>query len=151
MIKKSIILLTVAVGFLSCGSERLASEKESTSGTLAEETAGAAIVESIEGQQAKGLLEERKGLIILDVRTQKEYDAGHVKDALHIDFYSPKFSQHLLALDPDKTYMVYCAVGGRSKKAVDMMAEMGFKQLYEVSEGYAGLKDAGVPVVANQK
>ena len=136
-------LLALAIGLGACQSET----RSSDSGTAASTEIGeAAISRSVKSQEAKTLLEEQQGIIVLDVRTQKEYEAGHVKDALQIDFYSPDFAKHLQALDPAKPYMVYCAVGGRSGKAVKLMEEMGFKQLYNVSEGYGDLKKAGVPV-----
>lgn len=146
MIKELLILIVMTVGFTSCNSESTSSEitsAEVVGNSKIEETVK---VRSIKGQEAKGLIETRKDLIVLDVRTQEEYDAGHVKKALHIDFYSPAFSKHLQALDTDKPYLVYCAVGGRSSKAVGMMEEMGFKQLYEASEGFKALESAGVPV-----
>src|SRR5690554_6022656 len=145
MINKLLLLILLLVGISSCGSGTKSSDGDK--GATEAKSEKAPRVQFIESQEARALMEQRDGIILLDVRTQKEYDAGHVKDALHVDFHSPKFSQHLLALDPDKTYIVYCAVGGRSKKAVDIMEEMGFKQLYEVSEGYSGLKKAGIPVV----
>jgi rhodanese-related sulfurtransferase len=49
-------------------------------------------------------------------------------------------------LDPEKSYLVYCAVGGRSSKAAVLMQKMGFKKVFGVSEGYSELKKAGVPV-----
>lgn len=148
MMKKLYFLLALAGVLTSCSSESTSSENTSSgNGTQVEmEEISSGYVQSIDSEEAKILIEDQKNLIILDVRTQKEYDEGHVKDALHIDFYSPDFSQHLLALDPNKSYMVYCAVGGRSSKAVDMMEKLGFKQLYGVSEGFPALKNAGVPV-----
>jgi len=146
MIKAFLYLILMVGGISSCSSEKHSSDTGATDSavTVTADTAG---IHFISGKEASALLDHRQGIVLLDVRTQKEYDAGHAKDALHIDFHSPQFSQHLQALDPGKSYVVYCAVGGRSKKAVAIMEEMGFKQLYEVSEGYSGLKNAGVPVV----
>jgi phage shock protein E len=51
----------------------------------------------------------------------------------------------LAALDKTKPYLVYCAAGGRSSKAASLMQQMGFQYIYNVSEGFPALKDAGIP------
>jgi phage shock protein E len=102
--------------------------------------------QAIGSQEAKALLANQEDIIILDVRTPAEYGAGHLKNAQHIDFYAPDFSQRLQTLDPPKTYLVYCAVGGRSREAAQMMQQLGFKQMYDASEGFSFLKNSGVPV-----
>src|SRR2546423_15394651 len=54
--------------------------------------------------------------IVLDVRTQKEYDAGHIPGATLIDFNSPDLDKTDIALAKDKTHLVHCAGGGGSAK-----------------------------------
>ena len=75
-------------------------------------------------------------LVVLDVRTQEEYDRGHLARVEHIDFYHKDFKHRLGGLDRDKTYLVYCKVGGRSGKAVGMMKELGFRVAYNMAGGW---------------
>jgi rhodanese-related sulfurtransferase len=80
-------------------------------------------------------------VIPIDVRTKSEIEAGMIKNALHIDISSPDFRSQIDKLDRNKSYLVYCHAGSRSKKAVEIMKEMGFKSLHNLSEGYRAWND----------
>jgi rhodanese-related sulfurtransferase len=81
--------------------------------------------------------------VVLDVRTQKEYDAGHMPGAVLIDFNSPDFATKVAALDKSKTYLVHCAAGGRSAKASAKMMALNFKSVYNLEGGYRAWEKAG--------
>ena len=90
---------------------------------------------SIDSKEAYGLIKKADANIaILDVRTAKEFADGHVAGAVNID-----------ELDRSKTYIVYCRSGRRSSKAVGIMAAKGFKNLYNVSDGFVGWSKNGLP------
>ena len=72
---------------------------------------------------------------ILDIRTPAEFAAGHLDGAQNIDFYSTTFQQELQKLDRDKTYVVYCRSGSRSKHAIQMMENLGFTSIVELDNG----------------
>lgn len=73
--------------------------------------------------------------IILDVRTADEYQSGHIQDAILMDYYKNDFKQQLSKLDKNKPVFVYCASGGRSGSASDILSDMGFKQVYDLKGG----------------
>ena len=75
-------------------------------------------------------------VVILDVRTPQEIAQGKIEDALEINVLEPNFAEKIKDLDPGKTYLVYCKVGGRSSRACDIMAKAGFKSLYNLDGGY---------------
>ena len=81
--------------------------------------------------------------VVLDVRTKKEYDAGHMPGAVLIDFNSPDFDKKIATLDKDKTYLVHCAAGGRSAKAAGKMSTLNFKSVYNLEGGYRAWEKAG--------
>jgi phage shock protein E len=81
--------------------------------------------------------------VVLDVRTQKEYDAGHMPGAVLIDWNSPDFEKKVAALDKEKTYLVHCAAGGRSAKASAKLSGMNFKNVYNLEGGYRAWEKAG--------
>ena len=81
--------------------------------------------------------------VVLDVRTQKEYDAGHIPGAVLIDFNSPDFDKKIAGLDKSKTYLVHCAAGGRSAKASARMTSLNFKSVYNLEGGYRAWEKAG--------
>jgi len=75
--------------------------------------------------------------VLLDVRTPGETARGVIEGALEIDYRSPDFATQLQELDPTKTYLVYCASGGRSGRACKMMDELGFGKAYNLEGGYS--------------
>ncbi|NUO00955.1 MAG: rhodanese-like domain-containing protein [Saprospiraceae bacterium] len=81
-------------------------------------------------------------VVILDVRTPQETSRGKIQGAVELDYNSPDFAAKLQQLDKSKTYLVYCAVGGRSAGACNIMSAKGFKQLYNLKSGYSGWKNA---------
>jgi phage shock protein E len=81
--------------------------------------------------------------VVLDVRTQKEYDAGHIPGAVLIDWNSPDFEKKVAALDKEKTYLVHCAAGGRSAKASGKLGTLGFKNVFNLEGGYRAWEKAG--------
>ncbi|WP_396668475.1 rhodanese-like domain-containing protein [Microbacterium sp. R86528] len=67
--------------------------------------------------------------IILDVRTQEEYDAGHLEGAQLLDFNGGEVAAAIPTLDPDAEYLVYCRTGNRAGQAIALMEEAGFSDL----------------------
>ncbi len=64
--------------------------------------------------------------VILDVRTQDEWNEKHLEGATLIDFKQADFKDKISKLDKTKNYEVYCRSGNRSGSAVKIMKEMGF-------------------------
>lgn len=85
--------------------------------------------------------------IYLDVRTPQEWNKGHIAKAMHIDIFSDDFEAQLKKLDKNKTYFVYCAVGGRSSEATTLMAKLGFKHIYNMQGGFKAWEREGLPSV----
>ena len=90
-------------------------------------------------------IDETSGIII-DVRTQEEYDAGHLQRAdFHFDLRNGDFEDQLVFLDKNKTYYLYCRTGNRSGKAVTIMKQNGFKNVYNIG-GIDDLREAGFQI-----
>ena len=86
-------------------------------------------------------------LVILDVRTQAEYDSGHIENAANLDYYSPTFTQDINNLDKTRVYIIYCRSGGRPANALNIMKNLGFREAYNMLGGINGWIDAGFPVI----
>lgn len=84
---------------------------------------------------------------IIDVRTQAEFQSGHLADAQLIDFYDKGFVEKLDKLDKEKTYLLYCRTGNRSGKALRFMKKLGFKAAYNMQGGMRAWSKADYPVV----
>jgi len=88
-----------------------------------------------------------KDKIVLDVRTNDEYNQGHLENAVMIDYYQPDFKQRLTKLDKAKPVFVYCAAGVRSEGAAQALVDLGFKQVYDLQGGMNAWKKAKMPIV----
>jgi rhodanese-related sulfurtransferase len=80
---------------------------------------------------------------VIDVRTPEEYKAGHINDALNINFYGADFKAQMARLDKSKPLAVYCGVGGRSAKAAAIVSELGFKTIYDLQGGMSAWRSKG--------
>ena len=78
--------------------------------------------------------------VILDVRTPEEYNAGHLKGAINLNYYDADFQKKLAAMDKRKKVVVYCAVGGRSGQALTQMDALGFIYVLNMKGGYNAWK-----------
>lgn len=78
--------------------------------------------------------------VLLDVRTPGETAGGIIDGAIEMDYRAPDFAEQVKSLDPNKTYLVYCASGGRSGKTCGMLNEAGFDKVYNLKGGYSAWK-----------
>mgnify|MGYP000184180968 CR=1 FL=1 len=78
--------------------------------------------------------------VVLDVRTPMEFQEGHLKNAVLLDFYSPTIQADIDALDKTKEYLVYCKSGGRSANACSYMAQSGFVKVTNMDGGILAWK-----------
>ena len=80
--------------------------------------------------------EANENAVILDVRTEAEYNDGIILNAINIDIHKgQEFITELEALDKSKNYYVYCRSGARSAKACEIMNELGFETAYNLLGG----------------
>lgn len=108
--------------------------------------AQAQTVKRLDPQNFDSKLKESKEPILIDVRTPGEYGQGHLANALSIDIYSNDFKSRVGKLDKSKPVFVYCKAGSRSGSAVDMMSEMGFKEIYDLRGGIMAWQQAKKPI-----
>jgi len=83
-------------------------------------------------------LDEKKGMVLLDVRTNNEYAQGHIPGAVHIPL--SEIGEKVKKLKKDKDIVVFCASGNRSIWAIKRLMGMGFKNLYNLKGGYRAWK-----------
>ena len=76
-----------------------------------------------------------KNAVLVDVRTPEEYDAGHVEQAININWFDADFQEQVNELDKKKTIYVYCKKGGRSAKAAQMLDSLGY-EVVDLLGGY---------------
>ena len=76
--------------------------------------------------------------VILDVRTEDEFDGGHIPGALNIDIYKGQgFIYRVEELDKSKNYYVYCAADVRSANACKAKEQLGFENTFNLLGGFS--------------
>jgi len=106
------------------------------------------IIENVTPQEAFALIQSNQNnpdFVILDVRTPQEFAEERIENAINIDYYSETFRDELNQLDRNQTYLTYCRKGVRSGNALDIMAELNFREAYNMLDGINGWKAEGLP------
>jgi rhodanese-related sulfurtransferase len=120
------------------------------SGCAVKNSTDAQIFKDISVQEALELIEKNKtnpDFKILDVRTPEEFKAGHIENAVNLDFYSVSFKEELDKLDKENSYFIYCRTGNRSGQAMTIMESLSFKEVYNLSGGISDWITSGIPIV----
>lgn len=79
---------------------------------------------------------ELNSVILVDVRTIEEYEAGHLENARNINWYDQDFAEQFSKVSKDETIYVYCKKGGRSAKAQHLLDSLGYKKVVNLEGGY---------------
>ena len=86
---------------------------------------------TITAEEAKAIMDSETEYLILDVRTQAEYDEGHIPGAVLIPNTEIEARAEAELPDKDQMLLVYCRSGNRSKKAVDILVKLGYTNIRE--------------------
>lgn len=103
-------------------------------------------VKNVAVADAAKLIVERKDVVVLDLRTDDEFKAGHIAGAKNIDFLGSDFAKKVGEFDKSKTYLVHCASGGRSTRSLDVFKSQKFTSILHMNEGFKAWSAAGKPV-----
>jgi rhodanese-related sulfurtransferase len=107
----------------------------------------------IDAAKAHTIINTNRGnpeLIILDVRSPREYEEGHIEGARNIPVESASFRGEAGRLDKGKTYLVYCRSDNRSAEARQLLLEMGFTRVVNMTGGMLEWQRAGFKVVKEE-
>ena len=115
---KKLIFLLLAVMMLTACGELNKTDREAT-------------YMNITAEEAKGIMDREEGYIILDVRTQEEYDQGHIPGAIQISHEEIAEKAEDVLTDKDQLILVYCRSGRRSKIAAEILVDLGYTNIKE--------------------
>ena len=115
---KYILIMLVVLMLTACGTD------------ISERDEGDSYM-NITAQEAKEIMDTESDYVILDVRTQEEYDEGHIKDAILIPDYEIADRAESELNDKEQLILVYCRSGRRSKNAVKQLSDMGYTNVKE--------------------
>jgi rhodanese-related sulfurtransferase len=108
---------------------------------------GQSKVENVDAATFKKYIDGKKGVLI-DLRTDDELKSkGMIKGAMQIDFLAKDAEEKISKLDKKKTYLIYCAGGGRSGDCAELMEKQGFSHIVNLEKGIEGWKKSGFETV----
>ena len=115
--KKLVFLLLAVLLLTACGQD-----KENDQG---------AVYMNITAEEAKQIMDTEEGYVILDARTQEEYDQGHIPGAIVISHEEIAEKADEVLTDKNQLILVYCRSGRRSKIAAEALVELGYTNIKE--------------------
>ncbi|MBH80718.1 MAG: sulfurtransferase [Gammaproteobacteria bacterium] len=101
---------------------------------------------SVSAQQLVGLV-NREGAVVLDLRDQKEYEAGHIVDSVNIPYASLESRLSELEKYKDKPIVLACKMGQHAGSAGTALRKNGFANVSRLSGGIAEWRNQNLPVV----
>ena len=124
---KNLILLAIAMipcmALTACGTEEASKEDAS--------------YQQISTEEAVKMMEEEEDYIILDVRTESEYEEKHIPGAVLVPNETIGTEEIEELPDKEQMILVYCRSGNRSKQAAEKLAKLGYTNIYE----FGGIND----------
>ena len=115
--KKWIHILLALILFAGCGQTN--------------ENTQEAVYMNITAQEAKEIMDTQEGYIILDTRTQEEYDEGHIPGAIVLPYDEVLEKAEGILTDKNQLILVYCRSGRRSKLAAEDLVKLGYTNIKE--------------------
>jgi phage shock protein E len=107
---------------------------------------GQTIVKNVDASTFKKLIAEQRSVLI-DLRTADEINTkGMIKGSQQIDFLDKNSEVVIGNLDKNKTYLIYCAGGGRSGDCAELMKKQGFKEVINLEKGFDEWKRKGFEI-----
>ena len=148
MEKKKLVMLVLSVALI-LGLTAVAGCVRSETDTAGLETQ-TQIIKNITPKEASTLIEnnhDNLNFVIIDVRTPEEFAEERIDGAINLDYYAGTFEDELNKLDKNRTYVVYCRSGVRSGGTLDLMKELGFKEVYNILGGIIAWKADVLPTI----
>jgi rhodanese-related sulfurtransferase len=88
--------------------------------------------QKISTEEGKKMLEEDNNIILLDVRTQEEFDSGHIPGSILIPYDTILENSKEKLKDKEQTIIIYCRSGRRSAIAANDLIKIGYKNVYDM-------------------
>lgn len=95
--------------------------------------------------EAKQIIETHPEVVVLDVRTGREFRNGHIKGAININYFSWSFREKIAELDKNLTYVIHCKSGGRSGWAAPILKSFEITSVVHMDGGTDAWIEASYP------
>ncbi len=132
-------LLILFLAAVACGDKTPSENKQAPSAT-----GQPSVFRSLSPQEAKALIETRKNLVLVDVRSPEELYEGSIPGSQLMPF--SELAQGRMTLPTGKPLLLICAVGGRSYAVGQYFSGKGYGEIYNLAGGISAWKAAGLPL-----
>lgn len=88
--------------------------------------------QAVSPAEASKMLEKETDAVLLDVRTEDEFDSGHIPGSILLPLGDIKDKISNVIPDKDTIVIIYCRSGNRSKTAAELLVELGYKRVYDL-------------------
>ncbi|MBL8046673.1 MAG: hypothetical protein JNL09_09035 [Anaerolineales bacterium] len=102
-------------------------------------------VPTISARELRERLKDKDDVLVLDVRQQNEWDAGHLPGAMHVE--NGRLATHTPALPKERPIAVQCARGSRSMAGISVLKRKGYHNLIQVAGGFTAWQAFGGEVI----
>lgn len=103
-------------------------------------------VKQIDIEKYKQMLANKQDHLLVDVREESEWNAGHVMGALHLSKGVIERDVETKVPEKDTPMVLYCGGGFRSALSADALQKMGYTNVISLDGGWRALQDAGIPL-----
>jgi rhodanese-related sulfurtransferase len=107
-------------------------------------------VREISTDQARAWLKQNQKIVLLDVREDSEWNAGHVAEAIHLGKGILERDLEKMIPDVNTEIIMYCGGGYRSALTCDAAQKMGYRSVHSLIGGFKAMKAAGWPVTESK-
>ncbi len=136
------VLLVLCLGACTAEVSKPAPKEQPPAGPEAGQPAPK--VGHVDGAAAGKLLAGDSTVVVLDVRTPEEFEQGHIRKAVNLDFRAKDFEAQIAKLDRAKKYLVHCKSGGRSTSSLRVFEKLGFADVTHLDGGILAWESAGL-------
>jgi len=110
-------------------------ESKEDSETVEESKETMAIYKDVSSDEAKELIDSSNELVVLDVRTKREYNEGHLENAINISHEEVEKRLSEIEKYKNTPILLYCRTGRRSGIVLDILKKNEFNKVYHMHEG----------------
>lgn len=125
LIKLAAVIMVITLALTGCMGQDDKKEDENSG-------ASKSSYKEITQDEAMKMMKKEKGFVIVDVRTEAEYNEGYIEGAINIPIETITDKLPTELKDKKQKIFVYCRFGNRSKAAADKLAKMGYSNIYEM-------------------
>lgn len=126
-VKFVMLILIMLIVLMGCGENN----SDGNAAEQAKESEAMATYVNITPEEAKKIMDSEEGYVILDVRTQEEYDEKHIPGAVLLPNTEIDAKAEDVLTDKGQQILVYCRSGRRSKQAAEALVKLGYTNVKE--------------------